>query len=457
MFASDDTIVAIATPPGRGGLGLVRLSGPRAAAIAGVLLDRSRPLEPRRATVARLVERAGNEKLSIDQVVATSFPGPGSYTGEDVVEICAHGSPLLLGRIVTMACGSGARLANPGEFTLRAFLHDRVDLVQAEAVADLVDAVTPLQARMAFDQLEGTMTGRIADVDRRLLDLTARLEASLDFPEEGYHFIEGPEAAQAIRAVREQLRTLLAGAAAGRLIREGCQVVVLGRPNVGKSSVFNRLLGASRAIVAPVPGTTRDLVTETIDLDGIAVSLVDTAGIRTTVDPVEAEGVSRARQACGVAAASLVVVDRSEPLAADDRVVLEETSSTPRVVVINKLDRPGAWPASALPLGGDTRQVEVSARTGKGIDRLRRELRGVLAGGAGSRETPLVANIRHIELLERAESFLAAAAAAAERGAAEEFVLEDLVRARSALEELTGKRTPDDVLAHIFERFCVGK
>ena len=457
MFASDDTIVAIATPPGRGGLGLVRISGPRATTIAGALLDRSRPLEPRRATVARLVERAENETVSIDRVVATSFPGPGSYTGEDVVEICAHGSPLLLGRIVTMACGSGARLANPGEFTLRAFLHDRLDLVQAEAVADLVDAVTPLQARVAFDQLEGTMTGRIADVDRRLLDLTARLEASLDFPEEGYHFIEGAEVARAIRPVREQLRALLAGAAAGRLIREGCQVVVLGRPNVGKSSVFNRLLGASRAIVTPVAGTTRDLVTETMDLDGIAVTLVDSAGIRMSVDPIEAEGVSRARQASGVAAACLVVVDRSEPLCADDRVVLEETSATPRVVVINKLDRPGAWPASALPLDGETSQVEVSARTGRGVDRLRRELRRVLVGETGSRETPMVANIRHVELLERAESSVVAAAAAAERGAAEEFVLEDLARARSALEELTGKRTPDDVLAHIFERFCIGK
>ena len=457
MFASDDTIVAIATPPGRGGLGLVRISGPRAAAIAGVLLDRSRPLEPRRATVARLVSRTGSATTAIDQVVATSFPRPGSYTGEDVVEICAHGSPVLLERIVALARGSGARLANPGEFTLRAFLRGRVDLVQAEAVADLVDAVTPLQARLAFDQLDGTMTGRIADIDCRLLDLTARLEASLDFPEEGYHFVEAAEVARAIREVRERLRRLLAGAAAGRLVREGCRVVVLGRPNVGKSSVFNQLLGSSRAIVTPVAGTTRDLVTETIDLDGIAVSLIDSAGIRTTGDPVEAEGVSRARQALGVAAASLVVVDRSEPLTADDRDVLAETSAGPRVVVVNKVDRPGAWPPAALPLADDTSRVAVSARTGEGIDRLRDALRRVLTGAAGSQETPMVANVRHIELLERAESFLAAADEAAGRAADEEFVLEDLARARSALEELTGKRTPDDVLDHIFERFCIGK
>ena len=456
MFAPDDTIVAVATPPGRGGLGMVRISGSRAAAVARALLDGPRSLQPRRATVTRLVMREGDAATAIDRVVATSFPGPGSYTGEDVVEICAHGSPVLLEQIVALACRSGARLANPGEFTLRAFLHGRVDLVQAEAVADLVDAVTPLQARVAFDQLEGTVTDRIADVDRRLLDLTARLEASLDFPEEGYHFIETSEVARGIGDLRERVQAMLDGAAAGRLIREGCRVVVLGRPNVGKSSVFNRLLGSSRAIVAPVPGTTRDLVTETLDLAGLAVGLVDSAGIRATGDPVETEGVSRARGALGSASACLVVLDRSVPLAGDDRDVLRETASSPRVVVVNKIDRPAAWsPPVALPPGGDA--VEVSALTGEGFGRLREELRRVLAGEAATRETPMVANIRHIELLERAGSALGAAAAAAERGAAEEFVLEDLQRARRALEELTGKRTPDDVLEHIFERFCIGK
>ena len=457
MFAPDDTIVAIATPPGRGGLGVVRISGPRAVAVARALLDGPTFLQPRRATVTRLVLRAGDAATAIDRVVATSFPGPGSYTGEDVVEICAHGSPVLLEQIVAHACRSGARLANPGEFTLRAFLHGRVDLVQAEAVADLVDAVTPLQARVAFDQLEGTVTERIADLDRRLLDLTARLEASLDFPEEGYHFIESSEVARSIAELSERVQALLAGAAAGRLIREGCRVVVLGRPNVGKSSVFNRLLGSSRAIVTPVAGTTRDLVTDTLDLEGLAVGLVDTAGIRATGDPVEAEGVSRARRAIDSAGASLVVLDRSASLAGDDREVLRETSASPRVVVVNKIDRPAVWSSADLPLDEGAILVETSARTGQGMGRLRGELRRVLVGEAATRETPTVANIRHIELLERAESALGAAAGAAHRGVAEEFVLEDLQRARRALEELTGKRTPDDVLEHIFKRFCIGK
>ncbi len=457
MFAPDDTIVAIATPSGRGGLGMVRISGPQAALVARALLDSSQSLQPRRATLTRLVRRDGDVATALDRVVATSFPAPGSYTGEDVVEICAHGSPVLLEQIVALACGSGARLANPGEFTLRAFLHGRVDLVQAEAVADLIDAVTPLQARMAFDQLEGTMTDSIADLDRRLLDLTARLEASLDFPEEGYHFVETSEVARGIGEMCERVQAMLDGAAAGRLIREGCRVVVLGRPNVGKSSVFNRLLGSSRAIVTPVAGTTRDLVTETLDIEGLAVGLVDSAGIRTTGDPVEAEGVSRARRAFGSAAASLVIVDRSAPLTGDDRDVLQATSRSPRVVVVNKIDRPPAWSPRGVSLGGDAKPVEVSALTGDGFGRLREELRRVLVGETVTRETPVVANIRHIELLERAASALGAAAAAAEQGAAEEFVLEDLQRARRALEELTGKRTPDDVLEHIFERFCIGK
>ena len=458
MFTPHDTIVAVATPPGRGGLGVVRLSGSRAMTIAAVLLDRSKPLRPRHATVARILDHASAAPTAVDQVVATAFPRPGSYTGDDVVEISAHGSPVLLDRIVALARAAGARLAEPGEFTFRAYLNGRLDLVQAEAVADLIGAVTPLQARVAFDQLEGTITAQIRELDSQLFDLIARLEASLDFPEEGYHFVEAGEVENAIGAIRRQVASLLDGATRGRLIREGCQVVILGKPNVGKSSLFNRLLGVERAIVTSVAGTTRDLVTDVTDLDGLAVTLVDSAGIRSASDDaVELEGVSRARRALGVAAAAVVVVDRTRPLEQEDWAVLEETAPRRRLVAVNKVDEPASWAGRSLLLDGDAVVVEVSARTGEGLDRLRSALRDVLTGGESLRDTPAVANSRHIELLERVGEALGEAGDAVASGAAEEFVLADLQRGCAALDELTGKRTPDDVLRHIFERFCIGK
>ena len=458
MFTADDTIVAVATPRGRGGLGVVRLSGPRAATIAGVLLDRPEPLRPRHATLARILDHTTAAPIAVDQVVATAFPHSGSYTGDDVVEISAHGSPVLLDRIVELARAAGARLAEPGEFTFRAYLNGRLDLVQAEAVADLIEAVTPLQARVAFDQLEGTITTQLGELNSQLFDLIVRLEASLDFPEEGYHFVETGEVASAVVAMRRQVDSLLDGAAQGKLIREGCQVVILGKPNVGKSSLFNRLLGVERAIVTSVAGTTRDLVTEVTDVDGLAVTLVDSAGIRSgSEDAVELEGVSRARQALGVAAAAVVVVDRSQPLEQEDWAVLEEAAPCRRLMAVNKVDEPASWAAKSLEVDGDVAVVEVSARTGEGLDRLRSALRDVLTGGESLRDTAGVANVRHIGLLERVGEALIDAECGVVGGAAEEFVLADLQRACAALDELSGKRTPDDVLRHIFERFCIGK
>src|SRR6267142_895120 len=305
MFSTTDTIVAIATPPGRGGIGVVRLSGPDALAIARRLITHQGELVPRHATFTRT--------HAIDQVVVTYFPSPHSYTGEDVVELSAHGSPVVLRAIVESAIAHAARLAEPGEFTLRAFLNGRMDLMQAEAVADLIDAVTPLQARAAFDQLQGTLTRVIADIDAALFDLVARLEASVDFPDEGYHFLPPSDVAAAIDGLLDRTRALLAGARRGRLIREGLQVVIVGAPNVGKSSLFNALVGSGRAIVTDIPGTTRDLVTEVIDLDGLRVTLVDTAGLRETHDPIEVEGVARSHQAVAVADLVLSVEDQSRP------------------------------------------------------------------------------------------------------------------------------------------------
>jgi len=476
VFSTDDSIVAIATPPGRGGIGIVRISGAGSLEIAAQITGRSQPLEPRRATFTRI--------RATDEVVATYFPAPHSYTGEHVVEISAHGSPVVLRAIVASAIAAGARLAEPGEFTLRAFLNGKRDLIQAEAVADLIEASTPVQARVAFDQLEGTLTERIAAIDGDLFDLIARLEASLDFPDEGYHFIEPSEAARRITSLVARFDALLAGARAGRLIREGATVVVAGRPNVGKSSLFNLLAGADRAIVTPVAGTTRDLVSEQVDIEGLAVTLVDTAGWRETYDVVEREGVARSKQAREVADLLVVVLDRSEPIQPEDAELLAQTTSRPRIVVANKSD----LPASALPSrlkpaptngAGDVgakktadggagfgdvgagfsrlEGVEVSAKTGAGVDDLRRAIVRELTGRESLRDAAAISNTRHITLLEQARANLVAASESAVAAAPEEFILADLQAARARLDEVVGARTSDDLLQHIFERFCIGK
>jgi tRNA modification GTPase len=451
MFSPDDTIVAIATPPGRGGLGVVRISGALACEVAGHILVREEPLAPRHATFTRV--RGESSTLAqgpVDEVIATWFPAPRSYTGEHSVEISTHGSPVILQAVLRSAIAAGARLARPGEFTFRAFLNGRIDLVQAEAVADLIDAVTPLQARVAFDQLEGTLTGQIRTLDSRLLDLVARLEASLDFPDEGYHFIEPQAIACAVTGVLEELDGLLHASARGRIIRDGATVVIAGRPNVGKSSLFNALLGQARAIVTETAGTTRDLVTETCDLDGLKVTLVDTAGVHQTSDLVELEGVGRAARAREVADLVVVVLDGAEALTPDDVRVLDETASVSRLVIANKSDQPAAWSRDGV--------MRVSATSDVGIENVRRAMVDALAGGDPLRDPIAISNVRHAALLARARTHLTQArTAAAEAAASEEFVLADLHAARASLGEIVGAQTSEDVLRHIFERFCIGK
>jgi tRNA modification GTPase len=441
MFSTSDTIVAIATPAGRGGIGVVRISGPDAGRIAGELTGRSTQFEPRHATFAKFA--------ADDHVVVTLFPGPHSYTGETVVEISAHGSPVVLASIVRAAVDAGARLAEPGEFTLRAFLNHKIDLIQAEAVADLIEAVTPLQARAAFDQLEGTLTNTIAEIERQLFEVIARLEASLDFPDEGYHFVAPTEARTSLAAVIAGIDALLAQASRGRLVREGAQVAIVGAPNVGKSSLFNLLLNTNRAIVTAIPGTTRDLLTERADIGGLSLSLIDTAGVRDTVDVVEQEGVSRARDALRVADLVIVVVDRSQPLSAEDRHMLEATVNQRRVVVRNKSD----LRASAVSVPG----VDVSAKTGEGVEQLIEAIATTLHASEPLRDNPQITNLRHVVLLERARASIDRAVSALVGEVPEEFPLIDLQEAAHALQEITGQRTSDDLLRHIFERFCIGK
>ena len=484
MFSTDDSIVAVATPPGRGGIGVVRISGPSAIEIANAILERRTPLEPRRATYTRVRDcrhaaRSSADRpdpphggFAIDEVVATYFPAPHSYTGDDVVEISAHGNPVVLHAILHIAMDAGARLAQPGEFTLRAFLNGKRDLVQAEAIADLIAAATPLQARVAFDQLEGTLTRRIATVDAGLFDLIARLEASLDFPDEGYHFIEPAETASRIGGCIVQVDELLGDARRGRMIRDGATVVIAGRTNVGKSSIFNALAGNDRAIVTEIAGTTRDLVTEHVEVGGLAITLVDTAGWRDTLDVIEREGVARATRARDIADLILLVLDCSEPATGDDERLLEHTVGLPRVLVVNKSDRPRALDLSRLKPAlssftggaassgsdGGARPVLISAKTGAGLDELRRVIVRELTGSDSLRDTAAISNARHIALLVEARASLSSAQEAARAGATpEEFVLTDLQAARARFDEVVGTRTSDDLLEHIFERFCIGK
>jgi len=450
-FSTDDTIVAIATPPGRGGIGVVRLSGPDAARIAYALTGRSEPFVPRHATFARIVDESAIG-AAIDHTIVTWFAAPHSYTGDDVIEISGHGSPVVLQRIVACAVGAGARLAEPGEFTLRAYLNGRLDLAQAEAVADLVDAVTPLQARAALDQLEGTLTTAIARVDAALFDLAARLEASLDFPEEGFHFVTPDVAADELSRVASDLAALAREGRAGRVVREGRLVVIAGRPNAGKSSLFNALAGADRAIVTAFPGTTRDMLTERVDIGGLAITLVDTAGLRESPDAIEVEGILRARQAQQVAALTIVVIDHSAPLADEDLEIVRGAGLT-AVVVAAKGDLPPAWDLDAVQRG----VVEVSALTGEGVDALRRRIVSVLTDREELRDAPAISNLRHVALVERAHDALMHAIGLLAEGATEELVLTDINAARRSLEEITGTRTADDLLHHIFGKFCVGK
>lgn len=448
MFSTSDTIVAIATPAGRGGLGVIRISGPDAARVAGALVGRATPFKARHATFAR-IEVASGVSGTGDHVVVTFFPSPSSYTGEDVAEISAHGSPVVLSSILRRAIDAGARLAEPGEFTLRAFLNGKIDLIQAEAVADLIDAVTPRQARVAFDQLEGTLTAAIGRLESDLFDVIAKLEASLDFPDEGYHFVGAAEARVALASVIDRIEALLAHSARGRLVREGAQVAIVGAPNVGKSSLFNALLNANRAIVTALAGTTRDLLTERAEIGGLSLALIDTAGVRETADVIEQEGVSRTRATLRVADLVLVVLDRSRASTAEDRDLLAETAVQPRVVVLNKSDLPGVITEAG---------VAISARTGAGLDELIAAIANELAAEvSGPRDQPAVSNVRHTVLLERARAALLCATEALAAEVSEEFPLLDLQDAGQALQEITGRRTSDDLLHHIFAKFCIGK
>ena len=446
----DDTIVAISTPPGRGGIGIVRLAGAQARDIALPLLSLKHELEPQRATFAALIDPAG----TIDEVVVTWFAKPHSYTTDDILEISAHGAPVVLRHIVELCLARGARLAEPGEFTMRAFLNGRIDLTQAEAVRDLIDSQTLFQARVAAQQMGGALSHRIAPPKQKLVELIATLEAGIDFAEDDVSVLPGPQISARIEEVSAPLRELSRSFAYGKLVHEGLTLAIVGRPNVGKSSLFNRLVERERAIVTATPGTTRDLVTETVSLGGIPVHLVDTAGIRHALDEAESIGIRKSMEALADADIVLVVLDASQPHTPEDDELLAHVTSRAAVLVQNKSDLALVSEDPMTRRSDD--EIRTSALTGHGIDELRARIIA-LAGGGSESESAMLTNVRQQRAVNLAVASLAAAAKAVENKTPHEMLLLDLYAALRALDDLTGATTTDDILNLIFSTFCIGK
>ncbi len=446
----DDTIVAISTPAGRGGIGVVRLAGTEARAIAAPMLRLSRELEPGRAVFGELVDCG----TRVDEVVVTYFAKPHSYTTDDMVEISAHGSPVVLRRIVEMAMQRGARLADPGEFTMRAFLNGRIDLTQAEAVRDLIESQTLYQARVAAQQLGGALSHRLQPIKQKLVELIALLEAGIDFAEDDVAVLPAAQIQEGITAVRAPLEELAQSFAYGKLVHEGLTLAIVGRPNVGKSSLFNCLVERERAIVTATPGTTRDLVSETVALGGIPVKLVDTAGIRRALDEAESIGIRKSMEALADADLVLVVLDLSQPFTGEDEQLLREVEGRTAIVVENKADvASGQWSGTS----GQT-VVRTSALTGEGITELRATILRHVAGDTGAQpEAGFLTNVRQQQAVRESLAALEAAAAAVPSNTPHEMLLLDLYNALRALDELTGATTADDILNLIFGTFCIGK
>jgi tRNA modification GTPase len=450
----DDTIVAIATPPGRGGIGVVRLSGPDSKLIAERMLHLSggRALEASRAHFGELVEIESGER--IDEVVATWFAAPHSYTTEEIVEISCHGSPVVLRRVMEMAIAQGARLAEPGEFTQRAFLNGRLDLTQAEAVRDLIDSQTLYQAKVAARQLKGSLSGVLLPVKQKLIALIAKLEAGIDFAEDDVAVMPADQILSAMEEVSALLRGLDASFAYGRLVREGWTLAIVGRPNVGKSSLFNQLVEQERSIVTALPGTTRDLVTETVALGGIPVRLVDTAGIREALNEAEDIGIRKSMEALADADLVLVVLDASAELSGVDRELLADVRGRAAIVVCNKMDL--AESSEPIPTAG-LPTLRTSAVTGEGIAGLRAEILRLVRGSAVEDGGAMLTNLRQQGQIQSALGALNAASCSVQNAIPDEMVLLDLYQALTALDELTGATTADDILNLIFSTFCIGK
>jgi len=450
-----DTIVAVSTPPGRGGIGIVRLSGPEVASIAAELVSLRHPLEHGRARLAEVLDDSGSAAgaTRIDEAVVTFFAAPNSYTAEDVVEIAAHGSPVVLELLLNRAMEHGARLAEPGEFTQRAFLAGRIDLTQAEAVRDLIEAQTLTQARQAAGQMGGALSRRVQPAKQALVELVALLEAGIDFGEDDVDVTPSAEIGRRIEALFPPLEALAATYSRGRIVHDGLTLAIVGRPNAGKSSLFNRLAERERAIVTATPGTTRDTISERISLEGIPLELVDTAGLREAAEEAEQLGVARSREALADAALVVIVLDATQALNEEERRLLAAVEGRPAVVAVNKCDLAASQP---LPECAGLPVIATSALTGEGIPALREHILALATGGAAA-EPGMLTSLRHQGAIATTLSALADAAKANASAIPHEMILIDLYRALWALDSLTGQTTSDDILNLIFSTFCIGK
>ena len=459
MVFHTDTIVALSTPPGRSGIGVIRISGPNSLDILRTLVaSESFNPQPNLLNLRSLIDPSTGETL--DQALVCYFKAPHSFTGEDLVELHCHGSPVLLRAVIDIVLKAEARLAEPGEFSLRAVANGRLKLAEAEAIRDLIDAQTDAALRQATRQLKGEISNELQPAKDDLLRVIVRLESSLEFVEDDLLALESQDICEALERVRAALSKLAGTFRQGRLLRDGLKVALVGRPNVGKSSLFNMLLGHGRAIVTEIPGTTRDTITETMGLDGVPLVLMDTAGIRPSVDEIESIGVARTRRAAADADLLVVVIDGSEALRQEDQTVLSEVANANHIVALNKSDLPtfsvGHFKDRTV-VGELSTLIPVSAKTEAGLESLRAAILKPFANGSARGESLLITNARHHDLLVRAIAALDSSERLLGQRVSEELVLVGLHNALRYLDEITGETTTEEILGQIFSTFCIGK
>jgi tRNA modification GTPase len=459
VFPITDSIVALSTPPGRSGIGVIRLSGPRALELGRILIrDAGWVPKPNQATLRNLRDPANDSVL--DQALITYFKAPHSFTGEDIVEFSCHGSPVLLRKVIEILLSYDARTADPGEFTLRALAHGRMNLTQAEAVRDLINAQTDAAVRQATRQLRGELSHMVQPAQESLIEVIVRLESALEFVEDDLPDMQHDQLVQRVRDVADRLRQLAGTYRSGKLLRDGLSVTLVGRPNVGKSSVFNRLVEQERAIVTEIPGTTRDTLTEGVDIGGVPVFLTDTAGVRRSDDKIESMGVERTRRSAADADLVLLIVDGAEEVTDEDCVLITEIAERPHIVAMNKSDLPSFQPGrmngslAGLPNGS---RVSVSAKSGAGLDQLRTAILKPFINGSANADQLVITNARHHDLLRRAAEEISASESLLEQHVSEELILVGLHNALRYLGDLLGETTTEDILGEIFSTFCIGK